>query len=123
MKRGEGMPMKPRKPCNFRGCPELTEGKYCHRHQKLYGNERTSATSRGYDSRWRTASKRYLKSNPLCVHCIKENKMVKATVVDHIVPHRGDKALFWDESNWQSLCKRCHDVKTRNKDQYQEYKY
>ena len=32
-----------------------------------------------------------------------------ATVVDHIIPHKGDSDLFWDESNWQSLCKRCHD--------------
>lgn len=33
-----------------------------------------------------------------------------ATVVDHIVPHRGDPVLFWDERNWQPLCKRCHDA-------------
>ena len=32
-----------------------------------------------------------------------------ATVVDHIKPHKGDYDLFWDESNWQSLCKHCHD--------------
>lgn len=35
-----------------------------------------------------------------------------ADVVDHIVPHRGDQSLFWDESNWQALCKRHHDIKT-----------
>ena len=35
--------------------------------------------------------------------------MSAATVVDHIIPHRGDKTLFWDETNWQSLCKTCHD--------------
>jgi 5-methylcytosine-specific restriction enzyme A len=116
-------PRKPRKPCSFRGCPELTEGKYCDKHQKLYSSERESAASRGYDSRWRAASKRYLNNNPLCVHCLENNEMVKATVVDHVVPHRGDKTLFWDQSNWQSLCKRCHDRKTRTKDQYQEYKF
>jgi len=32
-----------------------------------------------------------------------------ASVVDHIVAHRGDQELFWDQSNWQSLCKPCHD--------------
>jgi len=36
-------------------------------------------------------------------------EVVAATVVDHITPHRGDMTLFWDKSNWQSLCKRCHD--------------
>lgn len=117
------MPRKPRKPCKHPGCPELTEEKYCDRHQKSYGCERRSAASRGYNSRWRTVSKMYLKSNPLCVNCLKDNKFVKAAVVDHIIPHRGDEALFWDENNWQALCKRCHDVKTRTKDQYQEYKY
>ena len=25
---------------------------------------------------------------------------------------RGDQTLFWDESNWQSLCQPCHDRKT-----------
>jgi len=37
-------------------------------------------------------------------------------VVDHIVPHRGDRALFWDTSNWQPLCKPHHDAKTARED-------
>lgn len=32
-----------------------------------------------------------------------------AAVCDHIVPHRGDLALFWDENNLQSVCKEWHD--------------
>lgn len=39
-----------------------------------------------------------------------------AEVVDHIVPHKGDLSLFWSRSNWQSLCKRCHDIKTAMED-------
>jgi len=35
-----------------------------------------------------------------------------ATVVDHIIAHKGNANLFWDESNWQALCKRCHNSKT-----------
>lgn len=30
-------------------------------------------------------------------------------VVDHVVPHRGDLGLFWDRSNWQTLCPDHHD--------------
>lgn len=30
-------------------------------------------------------------------------------VADHVRPHRGDKALFWDEGNIQTLRKVCHD--------------
>ncbi|WP_231555339.1 HNH endonuclease [Paracoccus sanguinis] len=32
-----------------------------------------------------------------------------ADVVDHITPHRGDEALFWNWSNWQALCAPCHN--------------
>lgn len=117
------MPMKPLKPCKHPECPELTRGSYCERHGSLDVNRRASAKERGYDSRWRKASKRFLKQNPLCVNCHKDNKLVKAAVVDHIVPHRGNERLFWDESNWQPLCKRCHDGKTRTEDRYPEYKF
>lgn len=30
-------------------------------------------------------------------------------IADHIEPHRGDEALFWDIQNGQCLCKPCHD--------------
>jgi len=30
-------------------------------------------------------------------------------VVDHIVPHRGDPVLFWDETNLQTVSKVWHD--------------
>ena len=43
--------------------------------------------------------------------------------MDHIRPHRGDPVLFWDQTNWQPLCKHHHDVKTRNEDQHPVYHY
>lgn len=117
------LPFKQKKPCKHPGCPELTFGGYCEKHSSLDINKRASAKDRGYDSRWRLARRRYLKQNPLCVNCLKDNKLVKAAVVDHIVPHRGDMVLFWDENNWQSLCKRCHDTKTMTEDRYQKFSY
>ncbi|MEO8531292.1 MAG: HNH endonuclease signature motif containing protein, partial [Deltaproteobacteria bacterium] len=30
-------------------------------------------------------------------------------VADHVVPHRGNRALFYDATNLQCLCKDCHD--------------
>lgn len=65
----------------------------------------------------------YLKSHPLCVRCFARGQYVQATVVDHIVPHRGDQKLFWDRDNWQPLCKHCHDTKTMTEDRYQEFHY
>ncbi|MBV4424309.1 HNH endonuclease [Clostridium tyrobutyricum] len=117
------MPRKPMKPCKHPGCPKLTEGYYCEEHEALHRGDRANAGRRGYNSKWRIARSRYLKAHPLCVRCKEENKLTKATVVDHIKPHRGDRVLFWNESNWQSLCKRCHDIKTMTEDRYKEYKY
>ncbi|MGX1828747.1 HNH endonuclease [Paenibacillus taichungensis] len=36
--------------------------------------------------------------------------------MDHIIPHKGDDTLCWNSSNWQALCKRCHDIKTVTQD-------
>lgn len=73
---------------------------------------RGDAVERGYDSRWRKARAAFLQRNPLCAECRKNGVLTPATVVDHIIPHRGDQKLFWDEENWQPLCKNCHDRKT-----------
>lgn len=109
------MPWSARRPCRKLGCNKLSvRGKvYCEEHAGLEGDRmRGTAAQRGYDKHWRTASRAYLARNPLCAECRREGKLKPATVVDHIEPHRGDKKLFWDQSNWQSLCKLCHDRKT-----------
>ena len=84
---------------------------------------RKSAAKRGYGRRWRKASQAFLDchvardyGHPLCVWCKQEGRIVRATVVDHIVPHRGDRKRFWDRTNWQPMCKRCHDAKTARED-------
>ena len=113
------MPYKPKHPCQHPGCPALVpQGvRYCDSHKDLHaGENRPSAARRGYGHKWRVESKRYLQEHPLCVRCYSEGKVTQATVVDHITPHRGDNTLFWDKSNWQSLCKHCHDVKTKTED-------
>ena len=48
-------------------------------------------------------------AHPLCVMCDARGITAAASVVDHIQPHKGDPVLFWDQANWQSLCKGCHD--------------
>lgn len=117
------MPQAPLKPCAHPGCPELVRGTpYCQRHRVLhksrikadrrhYDKARGTAAQRGYDGRWQKARQWFLRRHPVCARCGQP-----ATVVDHIKPHRGDKELFWDTSNWQPLCKRCHDKKTASED-------
>ena len=31
---GDAMPMKPKRPCSYPGCPNLTDGRFCPEHQK-----------------------------------------------------------------------------------------
>lgn len=71
---------------------------------------RSSSTARGYTYAWQVARLEYLEANPLCVHCAELGIIESATVVDHKRPHRGDMVLFWNRSNWQGLCKTCHDA-------------
>ncbi|WP_109512791.1 HNH endonuclease [Pseudomonas ovata] len=68
-----------------------------------------TSTERGYGYKWQKAREVYLRDNPLCVYCERLGRTTAAGVVDHRIPHQGDQELFWDRSNWQSLCKPCHD--------------
>jgi 5-methylcytosine-specific restriction protein A len=89
------------------GMPEPLDHKA---RQREHDAKRGSARERGYNTRWEKARKTYLMRNPLCVMCQKEGRVTAATVVDHIIPHKGDTRLFWDtENNWQALCKPHHD--------------
>ena len=80
--------------------------------KRALDRERPSAARRGYGSRWRRARAAYLALHPLCAACSAAGRLEPATAVDHCEPHRGRPELFWDETNWQGLCKRCHDAKT-----------
>jgi 5-methylcytosine-specific restriction protein A len=77
-----------------------------------YEKSRASARASGYDARWQKARRAFLDANPLCVSCMAQGRRVRASAVDHITPHRGDAATFWDVSNWQALCQSCHSRKT-----------
>ena len=124
------MPAHVRVPCKHPGCAALIPygSKYCEAHKKLHPEATRSASSRGYGAAWQRESRRFLSmpEHRLCEECLKEGRYVKATVVDHIVPHvphRGDPALFWDRSNWRGLCKSCHDKKTGREDSHPTYHY
>jgi 5-methylcytosine-specific restriction protein A len=49
--------------------------------------------------------------------CGKVEGNTSLLVCDHVIPHRGDTRLFWDEHNLQTLCKRCHDVDKQRAEQ------
>jgi len=49
----------------------------------------------------------FLKYNPNCYCC-----GAKASVVDHLKPHKGDVALFEDIKNHAPICETCHNTIT-----------
>lgn len=115
----------PKKICNRPGCGASVAppGVNCPTHTLQVINTashtdsrtgRATAHQRGYGHKWRKARLIFLKRNPLCVHCLENGVTTAANEVDHIIRHSGsDDPLFWNQDNWQSLCKPCHSTKTR----------
>lgn len=111
------MPNKPKKGCNYAGCPNLIEsGMYCTEHQRQAPIDQTRGTAaqRGYDATWQRLRVMFLSRHPLCcdpfgVHQ-RVGAVVPATDVDHILPKAQGGANSYD--NLQSLCHSCHSRKT-----------
>ena len=75
-----------------------------------------SSAKQGYGRSWQKLREWWLRRNPLCVECAKNTRVTPATDLEHIVPHKGDKALFYNTKNLQGLCKACHSRKTASED-------
>lgn len=105
-----------KRPCKFSGCRKLTDNGWCDQHKRVHDQQRGNACKRGYDHRWRIARALFLQDHPLCVMCSNDGVVVAATVVDHVIAHKGNKKLFWDDENWQALCARHHNIKTAKED-------
>ncbi len=69
-------------------------------HAKLYNSKR-----------WRSLRLQYIKYNTLCVQCKDRDRIVAAKVIDHIIPV-SEGGSFYEWNNLQSLCTRCHAIKT-----------
>jgi 5-methylcytosine-specific restriction protein A len=52
------------------------------------------------NKRFRWMRKAFLSAHPICNMCEHES----ASVLDHIIPHRGSRELFWCTGNRQGLC-------------------
>jgi 5-methylcytosine-specific restriction protein A len=71
--------------------------------------KRYNGKSTLYNYAWQKYRKQFLADNEWCVMHLKRGMRVKANIVDHKTPHRGDMELFWNPDNHQALCKFCHD--------------
>jgi 5-methylcytosine-specific restriction protein A len=115
-----------KKVCKASRCNILTTNKsgYCSKCQgykikketadrKAYDKQRNPLVKKWLNSaRYKNDRKYFLNENPLCACCQINGVVTMANTLDHIKPHKGNYDLFWDKRNWQSLCKRCHDIKT-----------
>lgn len=106
-------------PCAHPGCYELTPGARCEEHARepdeRYEARRGSFRKRGYTRRrWDNRIRpQHLGREPFCRLCHGEGRAgVKGTVVDHVIPHRGEDWLFELPANLQTLCKRHHAGKS-----------
>ena len=74
----------------------------------------STARERRYRSsqRYQKARRTFLARNPLCAQHRRKGQTVLAEELDHIVPVHKAPERFWDRTNWQPLCKPCHDAKT-----------
>lgn len=106
---------KPYRPCKWPGCGALTRETWCDKHKpKDRGRRKESESwhSLYYTQAWKRLRAEQLISEPFCRRCACRGLRTPATEVDHITPHRGDRALFFDRGNLQSLCHSCHSAKT-----------
>ena len=70
---------------------------------------RGSARERGYSAAWDRASRGHRARHPLCQYCALVDEVKAADLVDHLYPHRGDQAVFWNKTYWVSSCDDCHN--------------
>lgn len=116
------MASKPLRPCRYPGCGALTRDGWCPAHKPKPAQRRESAAWHGWYGLpiW-TDDLRYaqLLREPFCRECARLGRRVRATDVDHVKDHKGDWALFVDQSNLESLCHNCHSRKTM-RDQWQK---
>lgn len=106
---------RPMRMCKHPGCMKLTAVGYCPEHKPK--SERRESVAWHYlytDPRygWQHRRNDQLTREPWCRECSRRGlQRVRATEVDHVIPHRGNLDLFL-HGKLQSLCHSCHSRKT-----------
>ena len=107
----KAMPTKPKHPCSYPGCPNLTDRRYCPEHEPLMSKryekyDRDPDKGRRYGRAWQRIRKRYVELHPFCEECIKAGVLTPVQEVHHIVPLTAGGTN--DQHNLIALCKSCH---------------
>jgi len=105
------MPIKPKKPCAYPNCPNLTHDRFCEQHKQTENRrynkyQRNPAINKRYGKEWKRISKAYRQAHPLCELCQEAGRITRAECVHHkkkIADGGGN-----DYDNLQALCLACH---------------
>lgn len=105
------MPLKPKRPCSYPGCPNLTTERFCEEHAKKESQryeryDRDPDKRKRYGRSWRRVRDQQLAEHPLCVQCEKTGKITPAREVHHIKPL--SQGGTNESDNLLSLCTSCH---------------
>lgn len=104
--------------CRELGCNNLKTSRsaFCN----VHGGEKTQKdkdNSKLYSTAyWKKQRVAQLSKAPLCAACLLEGRVVPATAIDHIFPHRQDAHKF-KNNLFQSLCVPHHTLKTQEENE------
>jgi 5-methylcytosine-specific restriction enzyme A len=59
---------------------------------------------------WKSIRRHRLAEEPRCRQCAVEGRTAVAIYVDHVKPHLGQRSLFFQYENTQSLCAHHHNI-------------
>jgi 5-methylcytosine-specific restriction protein A len=118
------MPRAAKTPCRHPGCRALVDKPgFCPAHQRQTYRAQKQTAGDAYQERnrfyqratWKRLRQQHLSLEPLCRECRKAGRLVAGEVVDHIHPFQSPAdPLALDAGNLQTLCKPCHNAKTRS---------
>jgi len=113
------LPTRSKRPCSVRGCPNLSDSRWCSEHSKdrkvtqSYDFRRGSRQSRGYDAQWLAFRPTILeRDSHLCQECARQGIIKAGNEVDHIIPIIEAPERRLDPTNTETLCKPHHSQKT-----------
>lgn len=105
------MPIKPKRPCSFPVCPNLTDRRFARNTRSwkpsaMNGTTVTPATKRRYGRAWKRIRDSYAAEHPLCEVCLAKGVYTPTEEIHHKLPL--SQGGTHDRSNLMALCKECH---------------
>lgn len=105
------MPRRPKHPCGYPGCPNLTDRRFCEGHASVMNKRyekyrRDPETRKRYGRCWKRIRDSYVKAHPFCEICYVKGVLVPVEEVHHKKPL--SEGGTHDRENLIALCKPCH---------------